>query len=77
MSRHNRVRDEEADCRICKRRITRTGPVIYLKRPTAREMTNAITISETADCTSIAIFAHRASGIVSVGLNEHAFVKDT
>lgn len=49
----------------------------HLKSPTAREMTRATTISETDDCPSIAIFAHLDRGIVSVGLNEQAFVNDT
>lgn len=52
-------------------------PTLYLKSPTAREMTSAITIREIADCTIIVIFAQRASGIVSVGLNEHALVNET
>lgn len=63
---------------------TRTRPgqvrgreVSYLNKPTAREITSAITTSDSADCASMAIFAHRANGIVSVGLNEQAFVNDT
>ena len=39
-------------------------------------MTSAPIDNETADCTSIAIFAHRDSGITSVGLNAVAFVND-
>jgi len=41
---------------------------------TARETTRATVTIEIADCTVIAILAHRESGIVSVGLNAAALV---
>ena len=41
---------------------------------TARETTRATVTIEMADCTVIAILAHRESGITSVGLNAAAFV---
>jgi len=44
---------------------------------TARAMTNAAVTRETADCSIIDSFAHRDSGIVSVGLNAVALVNDT
>jgi hypothetical protein len=43
---------------------------------TAREMTRATVTSEIADCKRNIAFAHRDSGIVSVGLNAVAFVND-
>ena len=42
----------------------------------ARAMTSAPTASDTADWTSMVSFAHRASGITSVGLNAVALVND-
>lgn len=49
----------------------------YLNSPTARAITRAMVISEMADWPSMAIFAHRDMGIVSVGLNAQALVNDT
>ena len=43
---------------------------------TARAMTRAANMSERADCTIIATFAHFDIGITSVGLNAVAFVND-
>lgn len=43
---------------------------------TARAITSVAVSSETTDCSVIAIFANRLIGIVSVGLNAVAFVKD-
>ena len=43
---------------------------------TARAMTRATVASDTSDWTSIAIFAHRDSGITSVGLKAVALVND-
>jgi hypothetical protein len=44
---------------------------------TARATTITARLRLIADCTSISIFAHRLSGIVSVGLNADAFVNET
>jgi hypothetical protein len=44
---------------------------------TARATTMSPSVKLIADCTSISIFAHRLSGIVSVGLNAAEFVYDT
>lgn len=49
---------------------------VYLKSPTAREITSAMVTSEMQDCASIVSFAHRASGITSVGLKAVALVND-
>jgi len=49
----------------------------YSRMLTARAMTNAAVTRETADCSIIDSFAHRDSGIVSVGLNAVALVNDT
>lgn len=43
---------------------------------TARETTTATVTSEARDCSIINTFAQGVSGIVSVGLNAVAFVKD-
>ena len=43
---------------------------------TARATTSAPIASDTADCSSMASFAHRASGMTSVGLNAVALVND-
>ena len=48
----------------------------YLRILTARAMTSAASISESADCTSIVSFAQCDSGMTSVGLNAVAFVND-
>jgi hypothetical protein len=40
-------------------------------------MTSTTVLSDTTDCSIIVIFAHRASGNTSVGLNAAALVKDT
>ncbi len=48
----------------------------HFKMLTARAMTNTTVPSETTDCSIIVIFAQRASGSVSVGLNAAAFVND-
>jgi hypothetical protein len=44
---------------------------------TARAVTSRMLSAETADSESISIFAHRLSGIASVGLNAIEFVNDT
>ena len=49
----------------------------YLNRPMARATTSTTVISDTTDWPSMAILAHRASGITSVGLNAHALVNET
>jgi len=49
----------------------------HLNSPTARDTTSATTMSETDDCTNIAIFAHLDIGMVSVGLKEQALVNET
>jgi len=49
----------------------------YLRMLTARATTRATVIRETADCSSMIIFAQRVSGIVSVGLKAVALVKET
>jgi hypothetical protein len=41
---------------------------------TARATTRIAIISDTNDCRSMVSFAHRASGITSVGLNASALV---
>ena len=46
-----------------------------VKTFTARAMTSPRMPSETSDCTAIAIFAHGASGMTSVGLKAVALVK--
>jgi hypothetical protein len=43
---------------------------------TARAITSAASMSDIADCTSIASFAHFDMGITSVGLNAVALVND-
>ena len=43
---------------------------------TARAITSATVASDTADCESMPILAHRVIGTVSVGLNAVAFVND-
>ena len=48
----------------------------YLRMLTARAMTSATVISDTADCASMVSFAHRERGITSVGLNAVAFVNE-
>ena len=48
----------------------------YLRMLTARATTRATVTTETAAWAVMAIFAHRDSGIVSVGLNAVALVKD-
>jgi hypothetical protein len=53
------------------------GPFAQVPRTlTARATTSATVTSETHDCASIAIFAHRDSGRVSVGLKAVALVND-
>ena len=64
-----------ADLRGSGDRDNRAGG--YLNRPMARATTRTTVISETADWPSMASFAHRASGITSVGLNAHALVNET
>lgn len=49
----------------------------YLKMFTARAATSRMLRAETADSESISSFAHRLSGIASVGLNAIEFVNDT
>ena len=62
--------------------VTREPRFVYMTPPpdngrifTARETTRATVMIEITDCTVIAIFAHRDSGMTSVGLNAAAFVK--
>ena len=43
---------------------------------TARAITRPMVSSATPDCTIISTFAHRLSGMVSVGLNAVALVYD-
>ena len=49
----------------------------YFKMLTARATTKAMVSRATADWSSMSIFAHRDSGIVSVGLKATALVNDT
>ena len=44
---------------------------------TAREMTSATVVSDTADWVIMVSFAHRVKGSVSVGLNAVALVNET
>lgn len=53
------------------------APAAHLRMFTARAATSARVINETADSTSISIFTRTLSGIVSVGENAVALVKDT
>lgn len=48
----------------------------YLRMLTARAMTRATVTRDTADCSIMAIFAQRDSGITSVGLKAVALVND-
>lgn len=48
----------------------------YLRTLTARAITRARVASETMDWTSMVSFAHRESGMTSVGLNAAALVKE-
>ena len=48
----------------------------HFKMLTARATTSTTVPSDTIDCSIIAIFAHRANGKVSVGLNAAALVND-
>ena len=47
-----------------------------LRTLTARAMTSTAISNDTADCTSMSIFAHRDIGITSVGLNAVALVNE-
>lgn len=49
----------------------------YFRMLTARAITSAVVDSAIALCAAINNFAHRVSGIVSVGENAVALVKDT
>ena len=52
-------------------------PPAYLKMFTARAVTSRMLTAEIADSDSISSFAHRLSGIESVGLNAIEFVNET
>ncbi len=56
------------------------GPVCgrrcYRRMLTARAMTRTTVTIDTADCSSMAVFAHRDSGMTSVGLDAAALVND-
>ncbi len=71
MSPRSPLRSHQITFRIGCKRTTRD---VLL---TARAATNAIVSREASDWTNIKTFAHGVSGIVSVGLNAVAFVKDT
>lgn len=52
------------------------GTRCYLRMLTARARTRTTVTIDTADCSSMAVFAHRDSGMTSVGLNAAALVND-
>src|SRR6266550_5323816 len=76
-----RVPQDECD-RVAHRwhhpiRTIPAGPIRYWRTLTARAMTRPKMTSEMRACSAIVSFAHRASGIVSVGLNATAVVTPT
>jgi len=52
------------------------GTRCYRRMLTARATTRTTVTIDTADCSSMAVFAHRDSGMTSVGLNAAALVND-
>src|SRR5581483_2263723 len=56
-------------------RLGEIAPRHQRRMLTARAATSSSVTIDTADCSSMSIFARRVSGIVSVGLNALAFVK--
>jgi len=67
--------------RVTRGRVTRRpravcGARCYRRMLTARAMTRTTVTIDTADCSSMAVFAHRDSGMTSVGLNAAALVND-
>jgi hypothetical protein len=59
------------------RTVGADAQIAYWRMFTARATTITARLNDIADCASISIFAHRLSGIVSVGLNAAAFVNET
>ncbi len=76
---HQRPSGRVAPASQCWRSVwwrSRLPPADHFKMLTARATTSTTVPSDTIDCTIIAIFAQRASGNVSVGLNAAALVND-